>query len=45
VIESGEITVDMVTHGPDDPMCCPTVEATQKYKLQGDTLVQISGED
>jgi len=26
-------------------MCCPTVEATQKYKLQGDTLVQISGED
>jgi len=45
VIESGEITVDMVTHGPEDPMCCPTVEATQEYKLQGDTLVQISGED
>ena len=45
VIESGEITVDMVTHGPDDPMCCPTAEATQKYKLQGDALVQISGED
>ncbi len=45
LIESGEITVDMVTHGPDDPMCCPTAEATQKYKLQGDTLVQISGED
>jgi hypothetical protein len=45
VIESGEITVDMVTHGPDDPMCCPTVEATQKYKLQGDTLVQISDGD
>jgi predicted small lipoprotein YifL len=22
-IESGEITVDMVTHGPEDPMCCP----------------------
>jgi hypothetical protein len=44
-IESGQITVDMVTHGPDDPMCCPTVEATQKYKLQGDTLVQISGQD
>ena len=44
-IGSGEITVDMVTHGPEDPMCCPTVEATQKYKLQGDTLVQISGGD
>jgi hypothetical protein len=45
VIESGEITVDMVTHGPEDPLCCPTVEATQKYKLQGDTLVPISGQD
>ena len=45
VIESGEITVEMVTHGPEDPMCCPTVEATQQYKLQGDTLVQISGQD
>jgi hypothetical protein len=45
MIESGEITVDMVTHGPEDPLCCPTVEGTQKYKLQGDTLVQISGQD
>jgi len=44
-IEDGEITLNMVAHGPDDPMCCPTVEATQKYKLQGDTLVQISGQD
>jgi len=43
-IESGKITVDMVTHGPDDPMCCPTIEATQKYRLQGDKLVQISNE-
>jgi hypothetical protein len=45
LIESGEITVELVTHGPDDPLCCPTVEATQKYELQGDTLVQISGQD
>jgi hypothetical protein len=44
-IESGRITVEMVTHGPEDPMCCPTLEATHKYKLQGDTLVQISSED
>jgi hypothetical protein len=45
LIESGEITVDRVTHGPDDPMCCPTVEAMQKHKLLGDTLVQSSSED
>jgi predicted small lipoprotein YifL len=44
-IESGEITVDMVTHGPEDPMCCPTLEVTQKYKLEGDTLVQLPSED
>jgi hypothetical protein len=44
-IDSAEIIVDMVTHGPDDPLCCPTVEATQKYKLEGDTLVQISSQD
>lgn len=44
-IESGEITVDMVTHGPEDPMCCPTLEVTQKYELQGDALVQLPSED
>ena len=43
-IESGEITVDMVTHGPDDPLCCPTLEVTQEYELQGDTLVELSSE-
>jgi len=41
-IESGEITIDMVTHGPDDPLCCPSLKVTQKYGLQGDKLVQLS---
>jgi hypothetical protein len=41
VIASGEISVEMVTHGPDDPMCCPTQEVTERYKLEGDTLVQL----
>lgn len=41
-IEAGKITVDMVTHGPDDPLCCPTLEVTQIYRLQGDKLVQLS---
>ena len=43
-IESGVITVDIVTHGPDDPMCCPSLEVTQEYELQGDTLVELSSE-
>jgi len=40
-IESGEITLNMVAHGPDDPMCCPTQEATKVYKLQDDQLVEV----
>lgn len=39
-IESGKVTVNLVTHGPNDPMCCPTQEASQEYKLQGSALVQ-----
>jgi heat shock protein HslJ/LysM repeat protein len=41
-IEDEEIVVDMVTHGPDDPMCCPTQRVVQKYALQEDELVQTS---
>jgi len=40
-IEDGEITLNMVTHGPDDPMCCPTQEVTKRYRLAGDQLVEL----
>jgi len=43
-IENGEVVVDMITHGPNDPMCCPTQQVVQKYALQGDELVQTSSE-
>jgi heat shock protein HslJ len=42
--ESGQIVVRMITHGPNDPMCCPTQEVKQIYALQGDTLVQTSSQ-
>lgn len=41
-IKSGEIVLDMIVHGPSDPLCCPTVEVTRAYKLEGGKLVQIS---
>ena len=41
-IENGKILVDMVTHGPEDPQCCPTQQVVQTYALQGDELVQTS---
>jgi heat shock protein HslJ len=42
-VENNEIVVDMVTHGPDDPMCCPSQQVVQTYALEGDQLVQTSG--
>ena len=41
-IEGDEIVVDMVTHGPDDPMCCPTQQVVQTYTLQGEELIKTS---
>ena len=42
-IVGNEIIVEMVTHGPDDPMCCPTQDVVQTYALEGQELVQTSG--
>jgi hypothetical protein len=39
-IKSGLITVNMVSSGPNDPMCCPSLEVTLTYKLEGDKLVE-----
>jgi hypothetical protein len=40
-IKSGIIVVDMLTHGPNDPQCCPTVRKTQRYRLDGGRLVRV----
>ena len=42
VIENGEIVLYAVTHGPDDPLCCPTLEVTLRFRLEGDQLVEGS---
>lgn len=42
-VASQQITLNMVTQGPDDPMCCPTLEVTRIYQLQP-TLVQVGGD-
>jgi heat shock protein HslJ len=43
-IAEGEITVDVVAHGPDDPMCCPSQREVQVYALRGDELAQLSSQ-
>ncbi|MGD8985899.1 MAG: META domain-containing protein, partial [Desulfobacteraceae bacterium] len=38
-MSSGEIIVQMMTHGPKDPMCCPSFQVTRNYVLQEGKLV------
>lgn len=41
-IDGNEIFVDMVTQGPDDPMCCPTQRVIKSFNLKVDTLMETS---
>ncbi len=41
-IDSGKITLVALTHGPNDPMCCPTLETTTVYTLQQGNLVEVN---
>ena len=37
-IQGGEIQVEALAHGPEDPMCCPSVIDTRAFVLRGDRL-------
>jgi hypothetical protein len=39
-INRGEIVIDMTSHGPNDPMCCPTMKKVKRFRLVGDKLVR-----
>jgi hypothetical protein len=43
VIEDGQIHVKLLTHGPEDPMCCPSQESSETYTLEGNELVLEGG--
>ncbi len=38
-IQDGMIHLQMITHGPQDAMCCPSVKTTQTYLLDNGHLV------
>ncbi|MFO7635394.1 MAG: META domain-containing protein, partial [Caldilinea sp.] len=40
-IADNQITLLMLTQGPDDPMCCPSLAVIQVYELQDETLVLV----
>ena len=43
-IAGDEITLEMVTAGPDDPLCCPTQQVVQVYELDGAKLLKTADE-
>ena len=40
-IEDGQIVVDMIAQGPNDPMCCPTQRVQRTYVLEDDALILV----
>jgi len=41
-IDSGEITVHLVSHAPSDPLCCPSQATTRRFRLSQGGLVEVS---
>ena len=41
-MEENMIVVDLTTHGPSDPMCCPTLQKKLRYSIDADRLVQAA---
>ncbi|MBK8051399.1 MAG: LppP/LprE family lipoprotein [Anaerolineales bacterium] len=42
ITEAGLIVVDMITQGPNDPFCCPTMPMTVAYALAGNKLIDVA---
>lgn len=40
VLPDGSVSVRMIRQGPDDPQCCPSLDVTQRYRLDGEQLVE-----
>jgi hypothetical protein len=38
-VQGGTIALQMVTHGPQDPMCCPTLKVSETYLLKNNRLL------
>jgi heat shock protein HslJ len=41
-IENNLIIVDMKTHGPNDPMCCPTLQMRRRVAVKGNRLAPVT---
>lgn len=43
-LDAGVISLDLITHGPEDPMCCPTARERRSYRLVGGSLLPLTAE-
>ncbi|MFZ5755364.1 MAG: hypothetical protein ACOY3X_00505 [Pseudomonadota bacterium] len=43
-IEHGEVVADLVVQGENDPLCCPSVPVTYRFRLAGNALTETSGQ-
>ena len=41
-IANNQVIVDMVTQGPNGPMCSATLQVVNSYEVQGNQLIQVS---
>ena len=41
VIRDYQVVVHMTTQGPQDPLCCPTLQVERRFAVQGGKLVAI----
>jgi hypothetical protein len=39
IADDGSVQVTLRKHGPNDPLCCPTLDVVLHYRLEGDHLV------
>jgi hypothetical protein len=41
-IDQGEILINMLVAGPDSPLCCPDLQVSPRFRLEGDKLVELT---
>ncbi len=41
-IENNQIAVSMTAHGPNDPMCCPTLDVKKRFGVKEDSLIPLT---
>lgn len=44
-VEHGEIVIEMIAHGPGEPLCCPTQRVRLRYVWHDGALEEVTRED